>query len=970
MSSYYISGRIITRDCLYVRANITMENLKTVLSGANSTYLLALLEQYKNDPDSVPKDWQPVLNEMIAEYDAIETRPTWGQSFTKTDDYTVFSSSEKEPLGNISEGKIFHDIQLNIKVQALIHAYRLRGHLSAHLDPLGMAKTIVDDSLTPAYYGFTEEDYHKTIYVNGAFGVEKLLLNELLTKLKNVYSGHMTVEYMHITRHDVRLWLQNRVEQNNFRADLDTKLRVLKQLTAAEFFERFLHKKFPGSKRFGLDGAESLIVALKEIVRLKTNKSVKNFIFGMSHRGRLSALAHVFGKPMNQIFAQFDGLAKISDDFLGSGDVKYHVGFASNQDINGQMVHLSLLPNPSHLEAVNPVVLGAVYSQQVLEKDDDKKQTVGILMHGDAAFSGQGVMFESLNLCGLPHYQTGGTFHIIVNNQIGFTTSPQESRSYQHSSDISKFIQAPIFHVNADDPEAVLNVIEMACDYHDTFGQDVIIDLICYRRYGHNEGDEPTFTQPHMYQKIKNHPSTRVLYEQRLIAQKSITEVDAQTIRDDMNYKIQNEFNIVYKGTLDGNTREENAFWQQENWSYITQKTRHDSIFQQVKTGLNDSAIQDLAQKILCVPSAVDVHAKIRRQWNEKLRAFKEEGLIDWQVAEALAFAGCLTEGHPVRLSGQDCERGTFSHRHAVWVDQTTEEKYTSLSKLGKNQASFEIVNSPLSECAILGFEYGYSLSNPNALVMWEAQFGDFANGAQVIVDQFISSAASKWLRSSNLVMLLPHGFEGQGPEHSSARIERYLQLCAENNMIVTNCSTPANYFHLLRRQIKAIYRMPLIVFTPKSLLRHQHCVSSIQDFNIDSHFKPIMMDSFPPKKIRKIILCSGKVYYDLLEYRTSNNIQDIALIRLEQYYPFPADQLIKMLKAYDPIPLVWCQEEPKNMGAWHFVDRRLEDCLTKVHGKLVRPLYVGRPEAAAPATGYAPIHQVEQTAIIKQAFS
>ncbi|HCU06844.1 MAG TPA: 2-oxoglutarate dehydrogenase E1 component [Holosporales bacterium] len=947
-----------------------MENLKTVLSGANSTYLLALLGQYQNDPDSVPQDWRPVLNEMISEYGAMETRPTWGQSFTKTDDETMPALSEKESLGNIAEGKFFHDMQLNVKVQYLIQAYRFKGHLSANLDPLGMAKTTIDEELTPAYYGFTEEDYNKTVYVNGAFGAEKLLLSELLTKLKNVYCGHMTAEYMHITHHDSRLWVQNRLEKNNFRADLDTKHTILQQLTEAEFFERFIHKKFPGAKRFGLDGGESLIPALKEILNLKTKKGSKNFVFGMAHRGRLSTLAHVLGKPMHQIFAQFEGISKAPDNLPGSGDVKYHLGFSSNQNINGQTVHLSLLPNPSHLESINPVVLGKVYGQQALEKDGAKKKTVGILIHGDAAFSGQGVVFESLNLCGLLHYKTGGTFHIIVNNQIGFTTSPQQSRPYQHSSDISKFIQAPIFHVNADNPEAVLNVVEMACDYHETFGHDVIIDLICYRRHGHNEGDEPAFTQPNMYETIKNHPSTRALYEQRLIAQKNITEADAQIVRDDINYKIQNEFKIVHDAKTDGTTIEANVNWKQENWSYITQNSSDESMFKQVKTGLNDTTIQNLGKKIFSGPSDFHVHPKIRRQWNEKLEALKEGGPIDWQLAEAFAFAGCLTEGHPVRLSGQDCERGTFSHRHAVVIDQETEEKYISLNNLTKDQAPFEIVNSPLSEFAILGFEYGYSLSNPNALVMWEAQFGDFANGAQVIVDQFISSAESKWLRLSSLVMMLPHGFEGQGPEHSSARIERYLQLCAENNMIVANCSTPANYFHLLRRQIKADYRKPLIVFTPKSLLRHKHCVSSIQDFNIDIHFKPIIMDTLPPKKVRKIIFCSGKVYYDLLEYRTDNNIQDVALMRLEQYHPFPAEQLIKVLKAYDPIPLLWCQEEPKNMGAWHFVDRRLEDCLTKVHGKLVRPLYVGRPDFSSPATGYSLIHKAEQTALIEKAFS
>ena len=941
-----------------------MENFKTVLSGANSTYLLALLEQYNNDPDSVSQDWRPVLQEMIAEYGMTETRPTWGDSLSKTDDYVVSTLPDAKDAGSISDVKSFHDIQLTIKVQSLIQAYRFKGHLNANLDPLGMHKQKKDPELSPAYYGISEEDYNKSIYVNGAFGAKTLLLSELLTKLKNTYCHHISTEYMHITNHEVRLWVQNRVEQNQFRAGLSLKQKILKQLTEAEFFERFIHKKFPGAKRFGLDGGEILIAALKELVNLKTKEGVKKFIFGMAHRGRLSTLAHIIGKPMHAIFAQFEGISKVSDDIPGSGDVKYHLGFSSDQDINGQKVHLSLLPNPSHLEAVNPVVLGKVYGQQALYKDHDKKNILGILIHGDAAFSGQGVVFESLNLYGLPHYKTGGTFHIIVNNQIGFTTLPQDSRPFQHSSDISKFIQAPIFHVNADDPESVLNVMEMACDYHNTFGNDVIIDLICYRRNGHNEGDEPAFTQPHMYKKIKTHPSTRSLYEQSLIAQKNMTEEEAQTLRDDINYLIQNEFEVVQNAKKDGKTIEEVVDWNK------AEEFSHESMFKHVKTGLHDAAIQDLGAKILSAPGNFNVNAKIRRQWNEKLEAIKSGGPIDWHLAEAFAFAGCLTEGHPVRLSGQDCERGTFSHRHAVVIDQETEEKHISLNKLEKNQEHFEVVNSPLSEYAILGFEYGYSLSNPNALVMWEAQFGDFANGAQVLLDQFISSAESKWLRLSNLVMMLPHGFEGQGPEHSSARIERYLQLCAENNMIVANCTTPANYFHILRRQVKADYRKPLIIFTPKSLLRHKQCVSSVQDLNLESYFRPIIMDTLPAKKARKIILCSGKVYYDLLAYRTDNKIEDVALIRLEQYHPFPAEQLIKVLKAYNPIPLVWCQEEPENMGAWHFVARRLEGCLTKVHGKLLRPLYVGRPNSASPATGCASVHKVEQMTFIEKAFS
>jgi 2-oxoglutarate dehydrogenase E1 component len=594
---------------------------------------------------------------------------------------------------------------------------------------------------------------------------------------------------------------------------------------------------------------------------------------------------------------------------------------------------------------------------------------MGILIHGDAAFAGQGIVPESLAMYGLESYKTGGTFHVIVNNQIGFTTFPSMSRSSMYASDISKFIEAPIFHVNGDDPESVCRVMKMAADFHTTFQHDVIIDLVCYRRYGHNESDEPLFTQPKMYQKIKDHPTTRTLYEQRLVERKLLTKESAQTLRDDADILIKDAFDLVQKVKSGEENLDKKPDWLAGRWDGVKGLIKDKDILKPVTTGVDVTMLRAIGLKTIEYPTSFKINSKIQRQFDIKRDALNSGENIDWATGESLAFASLLLEGAAIRLAGQDSERGTFSHRHAVITDQDTEQKFTPLNHIQDGQAKIEIVNSFLSELGVLGFEYGYSSTSPKSLVCWEAQFGDFSNGAQIIIDQFITSAETKWLRLSGLVMLLPHGFEGQGPEHSSARLERYLQMCAENNMFVANCTTPANYFHILRRQHHATYRKPLILMTPKSLLRHKMAVSKLSDMGKETTFLPVIGERhLDPKNIERVVICSGKVYYDLLESRAKHNVQNVALVRLEQFYPFPADDLAKALKPYGPVPTFWCQEEPENMGGWQFVDRRIEKVLTELHSQMMRPIYVGRDAAASPATGLASRHAEEQNKFINQA--
>jgi 2-oxoglutarate dehydrogenase E1 component len=777
---------------------------------------------------------------------------------------------------------------------------------------------------------------------------------------------------MHIQDPDQKTWIQERVENtDSLRRITDTQRRkLLQDLIHADAFERFLHVKFAGEKRFGLEGGESLIPALEAILYKAADHKVSNVVFGMAHRGRLSVLANILQKPMRSIFAKFYHNQAHPELQYGSGDVKYHIGFSGDRPVNGTSMHLSLAANPSHLEAVNPVVLGKTRGEQFRMGDVGRNRVLALLIHGDAAFAGQGLVAETLELSGLKGYQTGGTLHIIINNQIGFTTSPPHSRSSPYSSDIAKAIQTPIFHVNADDPEAVVWVAELAAEYRRQFAQDVVIDMVCYRRYGHNEIDEPSFTQPKMYQAIAKHPTTCQIYTQKMLDMGLVTSQEVEEIAARYDEKLRQEYDIIAQ-PKEG-TPSPKADWLEGVWANIKiPDQRRDEDEGETNTGVSVEKLKDIGRANFQVPTNFHIHPRIARQLGTKRQAIETEQGIDWATGEALAIGSLLLEGNPVRLSGQDSGRGTFSQRHAVWVDQETEHRHVPLNHLQSNQALFEIVDSPLAEASVLGFEYGYSISSPHFLVMWEAQFGDFANGAQVIIDQFVSSGELKWLRLSGLVMLLPHGYEGQGSEHSSGRLERFLQLCAESNMRVANCSTPANFFHLLRRQIRSDIRKPLIVMTPKATLRHPLAVSSLQDMDEGTHFIPVITDPVvTPDKAQRVVLCSGKIYYDLLEEREKQQINNITLIRLEQYYPFPHKALAAALKPYRSAQFIWCQEEPLNMGAWTFLDRRLEGVLTESGFTQTRPIYIGRAPSASPATGVLSRHQAEQKQLIAEALS
>lgn len=924
-------------------------DIKTVLSGANTTYLLQLLEQFNVDPASVDSAWHPVLQDLSQSF-ATEVKPNWGMSFQVEEKTSTPSKSTTPSINQLID---------SARAFALIEAYRMHGHILANLNPLPVPETEIPSMLDPKTYGFLDKDYHHPIFINKIWGQEFMTLTEILAKLQRTYCQKVSFEFMHIEKSEQRNWLIRNIEQRQSVSDQTQQKWLLSQLTRAEAFEKFLHVKFPGAKRFGLDGGESLIPALRYIIEHQAKADVKEVVLGMPHRGRLSTLCNILNMPMRHIFAQFDGKAFLPADLPVSGDVKYHLGFSCDYKVENQVVHLSLLPNPSHLEAVNPVVLGKARAKQDDLNDTERKKVTSILMHGDAAFSGQGIVFESLSISRVNGYDVGGAFHIVVNNQIGFTTNPDDSRGTRYTTDTAKFIDAPIFHVNADDPESVLLIIKMACDFYQTFQHDVVIDLVCYRRFGHNEGDEPFFTQPTLYKTIQEHPSTRKLYETYLIERGIITANEAQTIRDDVDYLIKGEYDAAQK-----QTDAPKADWLACKWQNIQPCFGDAQLLKPVPTGVDSTILRAVGLKCHTPPEQLQINSKIVRQWSMKREAVNKAEGIDWALSESMALGTLLVEGYPIRLTGQDTERGTFSQRHAVVTDQTSNKKYTPLNHIQDGQAKLSVINSPLSEFGVLGYEYGYSLENPNRLTIWEAQFGDFANGAQVMIDQFIASGEQKWLRLSGLVMLLPHGYEGQGPEHSSARLERYLQLCAQNNIIVANCSTPANYFHILRRQVLSAYRKPLIIMTPKSLLRHKHCVSSLKDMSKGTHFKSIIEDSLPKNTVKRIVLCSGKIYYDLLEKQPA----DVAIIRIEQLYPFPGDELLNILSAYPKVPVVWCQEEPKNMGAWMFVDRRLEKILTNWQGAVARALYAGRPESASTATGNPYQHKLEQDALIQQA--
>ena len=852
----------------------------------------------------------------------------------------------------------------SIRAMMLIRTYRVRGHLAANLDPLGLAKRELPADLTPAYHGFTDADLDRPIYIGGTLGLETASVREIVRILQANYCGNVGLEYMHINDLEERRFLQDRMEGKDKAISFtrEGKQSILEKVIHGEQWEKFLARKYVGTKRFGLDGGESMIPALESVIKYGGQMGVTEVVVGMAHRGRLNVLANVMGKPYRAIFSEFAGGSANPDDVGGSGDVKYHLGTSSDREFDGIKVHLSLVANPSHLEAVDPVVLGKARAVQTIIGDREGDKVLPVLLHGDAAFAGQGIVAECFGFSGLPGYGTGGTIHFVINNQVGFTTSPQFARSSPYPSDIAKSVQAPILHVNGDDPEAVTFCCKLAIEFRQQFNRDIVIDMWCYRRFGHNEGDEPSFTQPVMYAEIKTHPPVSKRYGDRLVAEGVVDQdwIDEKT----------KQFTTLLEGEFDAGASylPNKADWFEGRWAGLGKPEETVEGRRNIKTCVPDEEFDRVGKVLTTVPDTLNVHKTLQRILDAKRAMFETGNGFDWATAEALAFGTLLAEGHNVRLSGQDSGRGTFSHRHAAWTDQKSGEKFIPLQTVGDGR--FEVRDSPLSEFGVLGFEYGYSLADPRTLVLWEAQFGDFANGAQVIIDQFIASGEAKWLRASGLVMLLPHGYEGQGPEHSSARLERYLQLCADDNMQVANCTTPANYFHLLRRQLLRGFRKPLIVMTPKSLLRHKLAVSTRADFTGDSHFRRLLSDLNPPAEgqTKRLVLCSGKIAYELMEARDAAESSDTEIVRVEQLYPFPSEPLVKRLKAMPNLSdLVWCQEEPRNNGSWFFVEPFLEECC-KQAGHNLRPRYAGRASSASPATGLAKRHVKEQASLIADA--
>ena len=942
------------------------------LNGANAPYIAELYDRYLENPASVDESWRACFAALADEAIAVkgEVRgASWAPKSTRIigeKDTETPAKGKKAVASGASDEEIRRATLDSLRAIMLIRAYRIRGHLKARLDPLQLAAPEPHPELNPSHYGFGPEDWDRPIFIDNVLGLEVASLREIIQAVEKTYCGSIGVEYMHMQDPAQKIWIQRRIEQIQNQTDFTAlgKKTILERLTAAECFEKFLATKYVGTKRFGLDGCESVIPALEQILKRGSQLGLEEVVVGMAHRGRLNVLSNFMDKPFRAIISEFLGNPANPEDVAGSGDVKYHMGVSADRAFDDKMVHLTLNANPSHLEVVNPVVIGRVRAKQAQRGDTDRKKVLGLIMHGDAAFAGQGIVAETFDFSELRGYRTGGTIHVIINNQIGFTTSPSFSRSSPYSTDVAKMVMAPIFHVNADDVEAVIHAARIVTEFRQEFGVDVVFDIIGYRRLGHNEGDEPMFTQPAMYKKIASHPSTREIYARRIEAEGVVEPGGGDTMVDDQMAFLGREFDagVSYKPNK--------ADWLDGKWSGF--KAAHGDA-RRGQTSVEIDTLRDIGKTLYTVPEGLVINSKLQRVLNQKKQMFETGEGFDWATAEALAFGSLVTEGNGVRLSGQDSGRGTFSNRHSVWVDQESEDRYIPLNHLAEKQSHFEVIDSPLSEAAVLGFEYGFSQAEPNALILWEAQFGDFANGAQVIVDQFISSGEHKWLRMSGLVMLLPHGYEGQGPEHSSARLERYLQLCGEDNMQVVNCSTPASYFHVLRRQLRRDFRKPLVIMTPKSLLRHKLCASRLDEMGPGTTFHRVMYDNEPlcdDAEVKRVVLCSGKVYYDLYEERAKRGIRDVFFLRMEQLYPFPRAALTQELARFPQAEVVWCQEEPWNMGAWTYLDRRIENVLIELDGACKRPVYAGRPEAASPATGSHRRHVREQEALVDEALT
>ena len=945
---------------------------QSFLSGANATFINDLHKEWKANPNSVPKEWDLWFKNNGDDV-ILDDGPSWAKKNSQVIGAIDTVASVRAVArgiagkGDLSATDLRAATTDSIRAIMLIRAFRINGHLLAKLDPLNLQEGDVHPELNPKTYGFKDDDWDRPIFIDNVLGMESATLRQIMEIVKETYCGSIGIEFMHVQDPAQKAWIQERIEsiRNTTEFTKRGKKAIYERLVGAETFEQFLHKKYAGTKRFGLDGSESVVPAIEQILKRGSQLGMKEVVIAMAHRGRLNLLYNILNKPFRAIISEFLGNQANPEEAGGSGDVKYHMGASADREFDGNNVHLSLQPNPSHLEVVAPVVIGRVRAKQNQHNDtNDRLSVLGIVLHGDAAFAGQGVVAETFDFSGLRGYRTGGTIHIVVNNQIGFTTSPNYSRSSPYCTDVAKMVMAPIMHINGDDPEAVIHASRIATEFRQKFACDVVLDIISYRRYGHNEGDEPAFTQPIMYKKIGSHDSISTIYGKKLVKEGILTDQEAKDEVDNHNKFLEKEFQAG------ANYKPNKADWLEGQWANLRAAHGDD---RRGETSVSTIDLKLIGNAITTIPENIQVNKKLARIVEARKKAIDTGEGIDWSTAEHLAFGSLLIEGHPVRLSGQDSCRGTFSQRHAVFVDQVKEERYTPLNNIKENQENFEVIDSPLSEASVLGFEYGYSLTEPTALVMWEAQFGDFANGAQVIVDQFISSGEAKWLRMSGLVMLLPHGYEGQGPEHSSARLERYLQLCGEDNMQVLNCSTPANYFHALRRQLKRDFRKPLIIMTPKSLLRNKMCVSKLSDMAEQTAFRRVIKDpdiNLKDKNIKKVVICSGKVFYNLYEEREKRKLENVKILRLEQIYPFPHRTLKEELSKTPDAEVVWCQEEPKNMGSWFFVDRKIEDVLMSYKAKFLRPTYAGREEAASPATGSLSRHNKEQADLVNEALA
>jgi len=945
---------------------------QSFLSGANATFINDLHKEWKANPNSVPKEWDLWFKNNGDDV-ILDDGPSWAKKNSQVIGAIDTVASVRAVArgiagkGDLSATDLRAATTDSIRAIMLIRAFRINGHLLAKLDPLNLQEGDVHPELNPKTYGFKDDDWDRPIFIDNVLGMESATLRQIMEIVKETYCGSIGIEFMHVQDPAQKAWIQERIEsiRNTTEFTKRGKKAIYERLVGAETFEQFLHKKYAGTKRFGLDGSESVVPAIEQILKRGSQLGMKEVVIAMAHRGRLNLLYNILNKPFRAIISEFLGNQANPEEAGGSGDVKYHMGASADREFDGNNVHLSLQPNPSHLEVVAPVVIGRVRAKQNQHNDtNDRLSVLGIVLHGDAAFAGQGVVAETFDFSGLRGYRTGGTIHIVVNNQIGFTTSPNYSRSSPYCTDVAKMVMAPIMHINGDDPEAVIHASRIATEFRQKFACDVVLDIISYRRYGHNEGDEPAFTQPIMYKKIGSHDSISTIYGKKLVKEGILTDQEAKDEVDNHNKFLEKEFQAG------ANYKPNKADWLEGQWANLRAAHGDD---RRGETSVSTNDLKLIGNAITTIPENIQVNKKLARIVEARKKAIDTGEGIDWSTAEHLAFGSLLIEGHPVRLSGQDSCRGTFSQRHAVFVDQVKEERYTPLNNIKENQENFEVIDSPLSEASVLGFEYGYSLTEPTALVMWEAQFGDFANGAQVIVDQFISSGEAKWLRMSGLVMLLPYGYEGQGPEHSSARLERYLQLCGEDNMQVLNCSTPANYFHALRRQLKRDFRKPLIIMTPKSLLRNKMCVSKLSDMAEQTAFRRVIKDpdkNLKDKNIKKVVICSGKVFYNLYEEREKRKLENVKILRLEQIYPFPHRTLKEELSKTPDAEVVWCQEEPKNMGSWFFVDRKIEDVLMSYKGKFLRPTYAGREEAASPATGSLSRHNKEQADLVNEALT